>query len=116
MVVVEVRGDRVKAIVERDFLTMRVNVWFYRRVGHHAVSVAQRGEAPSAWEWSEPFEASMARPDTPSLTLDEEMMTALIEAGSATMPPDRAQGRHLDDTIATRDRLLALVELTWRAS
>lgn len=45
----------------------------------------------------------------PSVTMPAEILKALVAEASDVMPPDRAHGRHLDDAIKVRDRLLDLL-------
>lgn len=103
----------MKALLEHDHMRNRVDVWFYREA-RGGVQTATAGDNGS-WEWGDVLDRSQSRPDTPSLSLDYDMLEQLVAVASETMPPDRAQGRHLDDAIATRDRLLALVERTTHA-
>lgn len=46
----------------------------------------------------------------PSLVIPADWVPLIVELLSEMQPPDLAQARHLDDAIAVRDRLLALVE------
>lgn len=103
----------MKALIEQNVMSHTYSVWFYRPAGAD-VQVARLDEH-GYWQWDVAVDRGHEKP-TPSLTLEWEMLEQLVATGGQIMPPDRAQGRHLDDAIATRDRLLAMVELTWRAS
>lgn len=46
----------------------------------------------------------------PTFICPIDVIEALVAAGSDLLPPDRAQGKHLDDAIGVRDRLLTLIE------
>ena len=59
-------------------------------------------------------EGPAGEPARPLLELPDAYLAAIVAAAGDVLPPDRAQAAHLADTIAVRDRLLALVEHTTR--
>jgi len=50
--------------------------------------------------------AAVTFDNRPALRLPEDVLRAIIEAGSETLPPDRAMAQHLADAITVRDRIL----------
>jgi TolB-like protein len=46
----------------------------------------------------------------PTLTIPVDALAALALAAGDHLPPSAATDRHLDDTIAVRDRMTTLVE------
>jgi len=99
-----------KVHIENQWHSMTVNVWVYQR----------QGEAGS--DLLSPDLKTVTRvglgeqmPD-PTLRLPLDVAEPLAAALSDVLPPDRAQGRHLDDAIAVRDRLLTIVESSARSA
>lgn len=68
-----------------------------------------RPGAPGApWDWQM---ISAEQVDIePSLVLTDEVLKMIVEQAYDLTPPDRGMADALQDTRATRDRLLALVE------
>lgn len=78
-------------------------IWRHRQIADDVVP----DELP---RWiPEPLDEHAAAVE-PSITMPTDFLAAIVAEGSEVLPPDVAQGRHLADTIAVRDRLLTLVE------
>lgn len=90
----------MRAYVEQIPGTMEVAAWL----------MDDRGVYDGAGHFVELEQGLRLTEIAPTLKLPEDAFAALIAEGANVMPPDRAQGRHLEDTIEVRDRLLAMVE------
>jgi len=93
----------LKCIIERPPTSFAVNIYLFYTSPEATVVHNLDG---SVREELMPGES----PAGPSATLDEQVLKALVEAGSDALPPSSALARHLDDAIGVRDRLLTLVE------
>lgn len=91
------------------------NVWAWFRRGDQtfAYEYGPVGGNRLGLRWDEdaplPF-ASSLRDSAPTLTLDHELVDALLEAHEPGLNPRNALGEHLKDARAVRDRLLSLIE------
>lgn len=98
----------IRAVVKRDPVAQRVDVWLLRsyppRYARRAL-VGDQVSAPLAWE---PYDEGTAPPVLMSLLPEEA--SALAEELHDYLPPTEATVRHLEDARAVRDRLLAIVE------
>lgn len=92
--------------VERQFMADALDVYIFEP-GENATRRLWRCDGV-AWRVEE-VEA-FAVPATPSLRLPIAIAELLAPELLEIARPSTAQGRHLDDAIAVRDRLLALVE------
>jgi hypothetical protein len=87
----------------------------WARMGHQLVILGrQHPGAPRAWlradgEW-EPLQEGAQQDSTVGFRLPEGAMDAIVAAYAKTAAPHPATERHLEDAVAVRDRLLALVE------
>lgn len=94
----------------------RVHIAEHWPTGGHRVVVLGRAMpgAPASWlkadgTW-EPVTENSHVDDTVGFQLPEGALDAIVAAAHATTTAQPATERHLKDTIAVRDRLLALVE------
>lgn len=90
--------------VEDEWERGTVAVWIYQRRDHEATNfLGPDLDTVTRLElWED-------RPE-PTMRMPLELAGPLAAALADVLPPDRAQGRHLDDAIQVRDRLLSLVE------
>lgn len=106
----------VRAVVRADYVMDCVNVWLlrddYASAPHSARRPVLGSKVNAPLEW-EPYEEGGTVPP-PMLTLRPAEARALAEAFGDYLPPTAATETHLKDTVAVRDRLLALVEHTIR--
>lgn len=90
--------------LERDWATLDWNIYFYEA---HANGTRVLIVQADGHGWMEvPLGGQMPV----SLKLPVESMEALLMEAEQHIPVSHATERHLKDTIAVRDRLLALVE------
>jgi hypothetical protein len=95
----------VRAVVQHDAASREVLIWliddaerlYYPPIGEEK---AQRVEVQPG---------RLLTIHAPSLRLPRDGFEQLIAEGANVLPPDRAQGRHLDDAIKVRDQLLGLL-------
>lgn len=93
--------------VERRPMTDELDVYVFEP-GENAARRLWRYYDDGAWRVDEvPAEAM---PGEPSLRIPVAIAEVLAPELLEIARPSTAQGRHLDDAIAVRDRLLALVE------
>lgn len=96
-------GTQVR--VERSHFRFGTDIWFWRADTPGRIGVYRFGDDG----WIERAEDQNTIVE-PSLFLPDHFITPLVAALLDTQPPNRATDRHLQDTIAVRDRLLTLVE------
>ena len=95
--------------LEHRFASDSYRVWFFEQ---HPFRVYLWVEAPNGWMW---FEADPNAECEPSLEIRTDLLEALLAEAGKVLPATHATERHLLDAIATRDRLLTLVEAGWEA-
>jgi hypothetical protein len=100
--------------LERQWRTMDWSVWLYDRVGHRQLAMYHI-DADGTMK-HELVDANATFPDAPTFRLPPEALEALLREASNVLPASDATVAHLADAVATRDRLLALVETGWTAA
>lgn len=89
---------------EPDIFSHKVKFWFYIDTSPPQLA---RIAADGPTMWVEVREGDTPRP---SLTLDQQMIDALIRESAQYAHPADATAKHLNDAVVVRDRLLTLVE------
>lgn len=82
-----------------------VSIWIYQRLGPEEGTNILGPDLATVRQ--HPLGAPLSEP---TMELPDVVSKPLAAALADVLPPDRAQGRHLDDAIKVRDRLLSLVE------
>lgn len=88
----------------------------WTRQEHQVVVVGRlHADAPRAWlaadgTWHAFEEGSPRNDDSIGLLLPEGVLDAIVAAHQGVTAPTPAIERHLNDAVAVRDRLLAIVE------
>lgn len=90
--------------LERDFATLDWNVYFFEATSRDTRVLVLRGDSVEVVDV--PHGGKMPV----SLKLPVEAMEALLVETEQVIPVSHATERHLKDSIAVRDRLLAMVE------
>jgi hypothetical protein len=96
--------------VERSFLHFGVDVWLYDRTPDGGAWVWRQKLTPGGmfeWQRTPIRNGEIAEP---SFRLPDGFAGPLAAALAEVEPPNTSMDRHLRDAVATRDRLLTLVE------
>ncbi len=94
--------------IEKRWDRATVQIYLFRptSTGEKTVVARPTGK-PGIWRNEE---VELGAKTEPSLELPLTVFEQIIEEASDFFPPSAATDRHLSDTVAVRDRLLALVE------
>jgi hypothetical protein len=100
----------VKARIEPRFTAFSVDIWFYDHdpvEGNALVVYRPSGEGTM---WDREIVPNGAEMPSPSLSIPNDALEAIVAAGADHLPPSSAQAEHLADVRAVRDRMLTIVE------
>lgn len=99
-------GSNVRVYVEQRMDTDSVHVHLYTSDSSGTFYWRYTGDA---WQ-ADKIESGSRWPEQASLVVPSMFAKALIDALTDYAPPDKAQAKHLADTLEVRDRMLLMFE------
>jgi hypothetical protein len=96
----------VNVHLQRNWASMGYDITFYERDPFRVLRLTD--EPWPKWET-----ASEMEDVKPTLHLSGDALEALLAEAEKVIPASHATERHLNDAVAVRDRLLALIEKGW---